>query len=300
MDQDTEVKICDRCLPAQSVTPTLVKYLNGKECKLCTFPFDSYSYKLKHNSFQTICCARCANKNSICQVCLNDFEYGIPMHLRNSMKQIMNQEADTIIPKNDMMKRFVGLSSKKVAPLDLDKLRKEADTIRKWKVRELPFHSNINTSKDILFLYNIDQKQTESQIASFLITASNNNLERENIVLKLNKSLKVGTLTFKHDAELWTQKLVSLLPKFKVGESLEKSYLDLPSGRVFITSYLIHNDENEPVDITKINVEQAYSSLVQKIILKDAASISGEIKDKTRKLKKGAKKTLRVRQKLDL
>lgn len=292
MSQDTgELKICERCLPLGENTPTLIRYPNGRECKFCTFPFDSYSYTINHTTFHTICCPKCATKNLICQVCLNDFEHGIPMHLRNSMKQLLNENADSVIPKNDMMKRFIGLSSKQVAPLNIDKL-KQAESIRKWRVRELPFNSNVNDTKDTFFLYNIDPNLTESQIVSQLIVATNNNLERENTSLKLNSKLRIATLTFKQDPDLWTQKLISILPKFKVGPTVEKCYLLMKGNRIHITSCL-----SDDFDVNNVNSEPEWDRLVQKIITKDAKIIGTEPGKKKGKPKSGSKSDLHTKSK---
>ncbi|CDO96224.1 unnamed protein product [Kluyveromyces dobzhanskii CBS 2104] len=279
----SELKICERCLPSGKNTPTLVRYPNGRECKLCTFPFDSYSYTSNHTAFHTIACPKCAAKNMICQVCLNDFEHGIPMHLRNAMKQLVNEDADSVIPKNDMMKRFVGLSSKQVAPLDINKL-KNADSIRKWKVRELPYHSSINNTKGTFFLYNIDSTLTEPQIVSQLIVVTHNNLERENVVLHINPKFRIATLTFKRDAQLWAQKLISILPKFKTGTAVEKCYLTLRGNRIHLTACT-----PEELDTQNINLEEEWEGPVKKIISKDAQAIGSDSIKNNQKIKSKSK-----------
>lgn len=293
---ETEIQICERCIP-QGISPTLIKYPNGRECKFCTFPFDSYRFSIQGHSYQTISCPRCAKKNLICQVCLNDLEYGIPIHLRNAMKQMMNENPDSTLPSNEMMKRFVGLSSKGATPLDIEKLQR---TIKnRVRVMELPFESDINTAKDSLFLYNIDRSISHSQIISAILPMLKGNLEKDAVTLNVNTKFHIASLKFKRNGLALTGDFLSSLPRLRDGKT-EKGLLTVGSCRIHVTSMM-----DDSLDVKNTILEDGWERKVQNIILHDIKSDSN-LKSihkrckRTISSKKNKGKSLRNRPKLDL
>lgn len=214
------------------------------------------------------------------------------------MKKMIDETPDSALPKNEMMKRFAGLSSKQVKPLNIDKLKQLALT-KKWEAQDLPFQSDISKTTDTLFLYNIDSTMTNSLVCSEVLRVLNNNVERDNIDVVINSKLHIGTLSFKRNAGVIMEQLVSKLPKFKVGP-VEKSYLVVKNCRIHLTSLL-----NPELSIANIVVNEDWATAVQKLILRDLkaigmATVGAVDRKKPTSSSKSKSKTLRRRHKLDL
>ncbi|GIQ91108.1 hypothetical protein KIPB_014199, partial [Kipferlia bialata] len=57
-------------------------------CKLCSRPYDCLSWRSKGGrKFQTYVCRKCAEQRYMCQSCLNDMQYMMPVLVRQDMQQ---------------------------------------------------------------------------------------------------------------------------------------------------------------------------------------------------------------------
>ena len=82
--------LCSKCLGNDKAI-RMKELLYDKECKLCQLPFTSYKWKLSSTSKQyleTHSCKKCASTNDMCQCCLLDLVYHLPIHLSQQMKEI--------------------------------------------------------------------------------------------------------------------------------------------------------------------------------------------------------------------
>lgn len=125
-------KICEQCL-GNETNIRMTKIPQGSECKICTLPFTLYHFKTSKRSsnlIKTLICQRCATQRNICQCCMLDSRWHIPIQLRDHLISIVNEEnVITEEAKNDMMKRFLSLKDVKLGGAQITSDASEADNI---------------------------------------------------------------------------------------------------------------------------------------------------------------------------
>lgn len=110
--------ICDLCL-GDSDNVRLTKITNGAHCKICTLPYTLYHFKPHRrdsNLTKTLICTRCSKQRNICQCCMLDMVWHIPLQLRDRMLSMIQKDSANVTEeaKNDMMKRFLALKDVKL------------------------------------------------------------------------------------------------------------------------------------------------------------------------------------------
>lgn len=124
--------ICEQCLGDES-NIRMTKIPQGSECKICTLPFTLYHFKTSkrsNNIIKTLICVRCATQRNICQCCMLDSRWHIPIQLRDHLISIVNEEnVMTEEARNDMMKRFLSLKNVKLGGAQITSDASEADNI---------------------------------------------------------------------------------------------------------------------------------------------------------------------------
>ncbi|CAH2038673.1 unnamed protein product [Thlaspi arvense] len=96
--------ICESCLGDNPyVRMTRANY--DKECKICTRPFTVFRWRPGRDSRykKTEICQTCCKLKNVCQVCLLDLEYGLPVQVRDTALNISTHES---IPKSDVNREF--------------------------------------------------------------------------------------------------------------------------------------------------------------------------------------------------
>ncbi|CUS21485.1 LAQU0S03e03664g1_1 [Lachancea quebecensis] len=102
-----EPAICKTCLGDQV---RLTRAVNGAECKICTLPFTVYHFKAHQRINRTVVCYNCSKQRNVCQCCLLDLQWQIPVELRDRvLSLIQGSEVATHEAQNEMMKRFIAL-----------------------------------------------------------------------------------------------------------------------------------------------------------------------------------------------
>jgi pre-mRNA-splicing factor RBM22/SLT11 len=74
--------LCETCLgPNPYIRMTKEQY--GRECKICTRPFTIFRWKPGNDARykKTEVCQTCSKAKNVCQVCLLDLEYGLPVQV---------------------------------------------------------------------------------------------------------------------------------------------------------------------------------------------------------------------------
>ncbi|EEA06190.1 uncharacterized protein CMU_019470 [Cryptosporidium muris RN66] len=73
---------CGNCL-GDTQYLRMVRSNNEKSCKLCNRPCTSFRWKFNNSNKykQTVICKTCAQLKNVCQVCVSDINYGIPLSL---------------------------------------------------------------------------------------------------------------------------------------------------------------------------------------------------------------------------
>ncbi|XP_014519148.1 zinc finger CCCH domain-containing protein 40-like isoform X1 [Vigna radiata var. radiata] len=96
--------ICESCLgDSPYVRMTRADY--DKECKICTRPFTVFRWRPGRDARykKSEICQTCSKLKNVCQVCLLDLEYGLPVQVRDTALSIDSNDA---IPKSDVNKEY--------------------------------------------------------------------------------------------------------------------------------------------------------------------------------------------------
>ncbi|OIW01632.1 hypothetical protein TanjilG_14631 [Lupinus angustifolius] len=96
--------ICESCLgDSPYVRMTRAEY--DKECKICTRPFTVFRWRPGRDARykKSEICQTCSKLKNVCQVCLLDLEYGLPVQVRDTALSIDSNDA---IPKSDVNREY--------------------------------------------------------------------------------------------------------------------------------------------------------------------------------------------------
>ncbi|XP_058787311.1 zinc finger CCCH domain-containing protein 40-like [Vicia villosa] len=96
--------ICESCLgDSPYVRMTRAEY--DKECKICTRPFTVFRWRPGRDARykKSEICQTCSKLKNVCQVCLLDLEYGLPVQVRDTALSISSNDA---IPKSDVNREY--------------------------------------------------------------------------------------------------------------------------------------------------------------------------------------------------
>ena len=74
--------ICDTCL-GENPYLRMRRVSGGKECSICTKPYSGFRWRPGVNArFKTtVICQNCAKVKNVCQTCLFDLEFGLPVQV---------------------------------------------------------------------------------------------------------------------------------------------------------------------------------------------------------------------------
>lgn len=96
--------ICESCLGDNPyVRMTRAEF--DKECKICMRPFTVFRWRPGRDARfkKSEICQTCSKLKNVCQVCLLDLEYGLPVQVRDTALSINSNDA---IPKSDVNREF--------------------------------------------------------------------------------------------------------------------------------------------------------------------------------------------------
>lgn len=76
-----------------------------KECKICARPFTVFRWRPGRDARykKTEICQTCCKLKNVCQVCLLDLEYGLPVQVRDTALAISSHDA---IPRSDVNREY--------------------------------------------------------------------------------------------------------------------------------------------------------------------------------------------------
>ncbi|KAL8130299.1 hypothetical protein V2J09_019454 [Rumex salicifolius] len=110
--------ICESCLGDNPyVRMTKAEY--DKECKICTRPFTVFRWRPGRDARykKTEICQTCSKLKNVCQVCLLDLEYGLPVQVRDTALSINSNDS---IPKSDVNREYFAEEHDRKAKAGLD------------------------------------------------------------------------------------------------------------------------------------------------------------------------------------
>lgn len=110
--------ICETCLGANPYV-RMTKANFDKECKICTRPFTVFRWRPGRDARykKTEVCQTCSKLKNVCQVCLLDLEYGLPVQVRDTALGIDTTGA---IPQSDINREYFAEEQEKKARAGLD------------------------------------------------------------------------------------------------------------------------------------------------------------------------------------
>ncbi|XP_074594934.1 pre-mRNA-splicing factor RBM22 [Brevipalpus obovatus] len=112
--------LCETCL-GDNPFLRMMKDVHGSECKICSRPFTTFRWcpgkKMRYK--KTEVCQTCARAKNVCQTCLLDITYGIPVQVRD---EILGTKVE--MPKNEVNREYFNQN--------LDKQVRESDASEAW------------------------------------------------------------------------------------------------------------------------------------------------------------------------
>ncbi|VDD83083.1 unnamed protein product [Mesocestoides corti] len=94
--------LCETCL-GPSPFVRMMKERYGKECKICSRPFTVFRWSPgpKARFKKTEICQTCAKVKNVCQTCIFDLEYGLPVEVRDKALRLNQQ-----LPRSDVNREY--------------------------------------------------------------------------------------------------------------------------------------------------------------------------------------------------
>ncbi|KAG6549889.1 hypothetical protein Mapa_008871 [Marchantia paleacea] len=110
--------ICESCL-GDNPYVRMTKANFDKECKICTRPFTVFRWRPGRDARykKSEVCQTCSKLKNVCQVCLLDLEYGLPVQVRDTALGISTSDA---IPKSDVNREYFAEEQDRKARAGLD------------------------------------------------------------------------------------------------------------------------------------------------------------------------------------
>uniref|UniRef100_A0A7N0TGV0 Uncharacterized protein n=1 Tax=Kalanchoe fedtschenkoi TaxID=63787 RepID=A0A7N0TGV0_KALFE len=96
--------ICESCL-GDNPYVRMTKADYDKECKICTRPFTVFRWRPGRDARfkKSEVCQTCSKLKNVCQVCVLDLEYGLPVQVRDTALSINSNDS---IPKSDVNREY--------------------------------------------------------------------------------------------------------------------------------------------------------------------------------------------------
>ncbi|KAJ4754694.1 Pre-mRNA-splicing factor RBM22 [Rhynchospora pubera] len=96
--------ICESCL-GDNPYVRMLRAEYDKECKICARPFTVFRWRPGRDARykKTEICQTCCKLKNVCQVCLLDLEYGLPVQVRDTALSINSNDA---IPRSDVNREY--------------------------------------------------------------------------------------------------------------------------------------------------------------------------------------------------
>ncbi|BHF68573.1 RNA binding motif protein 22 [Sparganum proliferum] len=94
--------LCETCL-GPSPFVRMMKERYGRECKICNRPFTVFRWSPgpKARFKKTEICQTCAKVKNVCQTCIFDLEYGLPVEVRDKALRLNQQ-----LPRSDVNREY--------------------------------------------------------------------------------------------------------------------------------------------------------------------------------------------------
>ncbi|KAL3811533.1 hypothetical protein ACHAXA_010309 [Cyclostephanos tholiformis] len=95
--------VCETCL-GDNPYVRMTKETHGKKCKICDVPFTVFAWQAgtRGRLKKVEICRTCARSKNVCQVCIYDLQYGLPVQVRDKvLAEGGCPDAVTAVPQSD-------------------------------------------------------------------------------------------------------------------------------------------------------------------------------------------------------
>eukprot|EP01067_Filipodium_phascolosomae_P008064 Filipodium_phascolosomae@DN677_c0_g1_i1.p1 len=142
--------LCENCL-GNNPYVRMTKADYDKECKICTRPCTVFRWRpgSKARFKQTVVCQTCAKLKNVCQTCLFDLEYGLPVQVRD--KYLEDQQRITI-PHSTANRDYFIANAEQMSNGDVDYGKIPAHPVLSRLARLAPYY-----------------KRNEARVCSFFV-----------------------------------------------------------------------------------------------------------------------------------
>jgi len=141
--------LCESCLGPNPYLRMLKDSL-GAECQICTRPFTLFRWKpggAGTRYKKTEICQTCARLKNVCQTCLFDLRYGLPVQVRDQAIAEGDRLA-TLVPKSDVNREyFAEQADRLVATGNVEAIYQQPPTnpiVEKLARKEPRYHRNLS------------------------------------------------------------------------------------------------------------------------------------------------------------
>ena len=104
---DTEFPlVCETCL-GDNPYVRMTKEAFGKKCQICEAPFTVFAWQAgtKGRLKRVEICRNCAQAKNVCQVCIYDLQYGLPVHVRDKVLRENGSAGSVMAPPQSQANR---------------------------------------------------------------------------------------------------------------------------------------------------------------------------------------------------
>ncbi|KAI8968435.1 hypothetical protein BDF20DRAFT_896344 [Mycotypha africana] len=140
--EDSEFPIvCETCL-GENPYVRMTKLPYGKECKICQRPYTVFRWQpgshARHK--KTEICQTCAKVKNVCQTCILDLQYGLPVEVRDKALGLKSEAPSTDINRQYFAQNLAKQTEEGDAVYDSSRLTPESRGILDQLVRNEPYY----------------------------------------------------------------------------------------------------------------------------------------------------------------
>eukprot|EP00828_Plagiopyla_frontata_P009936 TRINITY_DN1515_c0_g1_i2.p1 TRINITY_DN1515_c0_g1~~TRINITY_DN1515_c0_g1_i2.p1 ORF type:complete len:293 (-),score=57.01 TRINITY_DN1515_c0_g1_i2:151-1029(-) len=162
--------LCETCL-GDNPYIRMLKTPYGKECKICQRPFTKFRWKAgtKGRYKETIVCQACAKIKNVCQTCLFDLDYGLPVEVRDKFLE----DKKIVLPTSEKSRDYwIEQANSNIDQLNLpyeslksneilDKLKKSSFNLKRNEPHYCTFFAKgmCNRGDECPYLHQIKEKE---------------------------------------------------------------------------------------------------------------------------------------------
>lgn len=118
--------LCETCLGPNPYI-RMLKQPWGTACKVCERPFTSFRWRPAGHGTRpkkTEICQTCARAKNVCQTCLLDLQFGLPVQVRDASMAVGDRQR-TVVPQSDGTREYAAaMSERKIATGEIDAVYK--------------------------------------------------------------------------------------------------------------------------------------------------------------------------------